>query len=153
MTRQCILAALCLYTHPWTFDQYVITLIAFTGLLLVYKMKDGEPVDFRIVSAFLLFQVFAEASKILLLKGASGTSALTNTVLGNLVFDRFWHSAIFGSTVASPKMRSRTSARSHTRAVSPLRRNARFATNSDRPDSAWPSCAGAASEAGSGSAR
>jgi hypothetical protein len=91
-----LLAALCLYTHPWTFDQYIIGLLVVTGLLFLLKMIRREPfIEFRSLGIFFMFLAFAELLKIIIFKGVSGSEAISYTLLDNISFDAFWYSMIF----------------------------------------------------------
>ena len=99
-----LFAALCLYTHPWTFDQYVIPLIVLMGLLVVFKIVMGGPgFDFRGLVVVLLLLVFAEVF-MMRFSRVSATDLFVRLVLNRLSIDRIssltfaglWSSVLFG---------------------------------------------------------
>jgi hypothetical protein len=91
-----LLAALCLYTHPWTFDQYIIGLLTVTGFLLILKIRRRESfTELRSLGVFFIFLVFAELLKLCVFKEISGSTLAYSTFFDNILLDNFWHSIIF----------------------------------------------------------
>jgi hypothetical protein len=91
-----LLAALYLYTHPWTFDQYIIGLLTVTGFLLILKIRRRESfTELRSLGVFFIFLVFAELLKLCVFKEISGSTLAYSTFFDNILLDNFWHSIIF----------------------------------------------------------
>lgn len=86
-----ILGILLVFTHPWTFDQYVVTMIL-TIIIYFYRIRreNGwyEKINGAII--YVVFLGFSDFAKKLLFQGAGAFSASLTAVRGISNFSEFW---------------------------------------------------------------
>jgi len=91
-----VLGGLVVFTHPWTFDQYVAAILVLVGILFYNIRKEGG--DFRklrIIIVYLISLGVAEFVQVLFFHGIGGASAFSTVTSKIIDISKFWYSSIF----------------------------------------------------------
>lgn len=91
-----VLGGLLVFTHPWTFTQYLVTTVVMSGLYW-YRTRpeilhDGE---MKTLITYIACMGLAELLKIYLFSGVGGISASSTAIRGSSSFLEFWWNSIF----------------------------------------------------------
>jgi hypothetical protein len=91
-----LLGALCLFTHPWTFNQYVAGIALLFAILIYRKYRDINSVsDIYYYFIYLIILFIVEIVKHLLLKGPSNANIIIGTISHFAELSKFWYDSIF----------------------------------------------------------
>lgn len=92
-----ISGTLLVFTHPWTFVQYIATMILTIIVSLYRAQKENDGYE-KIKSSllYIAFLVLADICKMLLLQGTGAILAFSTTVSRISIPPKFWLDSIFG---------------------------------------------------------
>lgn len=91
-----ISGGLLVFTHPWTMDHYILTIVPL-GIYLVMKNRETIRSTITDLGLYLLVIFAFDAAKNYLITGLAGVNALSDLLL-NISLDAFWNASIFGFT-------------------------------------------------------
>ena len=91
-----ILGGLLVFTHPWTFTQYLVTTVVMSGLYWYRTRPKGlHDEEMKTLITYIACMGLAELLKIYIFSGAGGLSASSTAIKRSSSFLEFWWNSIF----------------------------------------------------------
>jgi len=91
-----VLGGLLVFTHPWTFTQYLITTVVISVLYWYRTRPRGLHDDeMKTLITYIACMALAELLKIYIFGGVGGISASSTAIKGSSSFLNFWWNSIF----------------------------------------------------------
>jgi len=91
-----VLGGLLVFTHPWTFTQYVVTTVAMSVLYWYRTRPKGlHDEEMKTLITYIICMGLAEFLKVYLFRGGGGISASSTAIRHSSSFLNFWWTSIF----------------------------------------------------------
>ncbi|MDP6457764.1 MAG: hypothetical protein QGF78_00295 [Candidatus Bathyarchaeota archaeon] len=95
LVLSCLVGALLVFTHPWSFDQYFVAAVLAAGFVWFDVGWERFFSDSWMVVVYLVSLGFSEVLKMLVVPGGGGVSAVSTAIGGVSGLSSFWVDSIF----------------------------------------------------------
>jgi len=89
----CCIGFLLVFTHPWTFDQYLAALVILAAVMLYYSLNERRFEKIKFMTVFLACLGSSEMIKRYIFKGVSGLDVTSTVTEGMIELSELWESS------------------------------------------------------------